>query len=128
MKTIRIALPLLMSIFLAACAGQAMHSAAPAKVADGVLVGSNGMTLYTFDKDLANSAKSACNGPCATNWPPFLAMEKDQPTDGYATITRDDGRKQWTAKGKPLYFWTKDKKPGDKTGDGFNGVWKVATP
>jgi anti-sigma factor RsiW len=39
MKTIRIALPLLLSAFLAACAGQAMHAAGPAKVADGALVG-----------------------------------------------------------------------------------------
>jgi predicted lipoprotein with Yx(FWY)xxD motif len=25
-----------------------------------------------------------------------------------------------------LYFWAKDQKPGDKTGDGFNGVWHIA--
>ena len=30
-----------------------------------------GMTLYTFDKDAGG--KSACNGPCATNWPPLMA-------------------------------------------------------
>ncbi|HSC01194.1 MAG TPA: hypothetical protein VLE45_14850, partial [Burkholderiaceae bacterium] len=44
---------------------------APAKAADGALVGNNGMTLYTFDRDAAG--KSACNGPCATNWPPLMA-------------------------------------------------------
>lgn len=44
------------------------------------------------------------------------------------TITRDDGAKQWAYKGKPLYLWTKDTKPGDKTGDGVNGVWKIAKP
>jgi predicted lipoprotein with Yx(FWY)xxD motif len=27
--------------------------------------------------------------------------------------------------GKPLYFWAKDTKAGDKTGDGFNNVWHV---
>jgi predicted lipoprotein with Yx(FWY)xxD motif len=32
---------------------------------------------------------------------------------------------QWAYKGKPLYFWVKDQKPGDKTGDGFNNVWRV---
>ncbi|MGH8849358.1 MAG: COG4315 family predicted lipoprotein, partial [Casimicrobiaceae bacterium] len=36
---------------------------------------------------------------------------------------RDDGSKQWAYDGKPLYHWSKDKKPGDMTGDGFNGVW-----
>ena len=48
----------------------AIAADAPAKLADGVLVAANGMTLYTFDKDMANSGKSACNGPCATLWPP----------------------------------------------------------
>jgi predicted lipoprotein with Yx(FWY)xxD motif len=42
-----------------------------------VLTGSNGMTLYVFDKDAAGSGKSMCNGPCATNWPPLFAMDGD---------------------------------------------------
>jgi len=84
-------------------------------MSDGMLTGSNGMTLYTFDKDAAGSGKSVCNGPCATNWPPRIVM-------------RDDGKKQWAFKGKPLYFWAKDQKAGDKTGDGFNNVWHVAKP
>ena len=44
---------------LAACASM---SSAPAKMADGVLVGPNGITLYTFDKDVACIGKSVCNG------------------------------------------------------------------
>lgn len=28
-------------------------------------------------------------------------------------MTRDDGKKQWAFKGKPLYYWIKDQKPGD---------------
>ncbi|ACV36021.1 hypothetical protein [Accumulibacter sp.] len=101
---------------------------APVKVADGVLVGANGMTLYTFDKDAAGSGKSVCNGPCATNWPPLAAATGDTAGGDYSIITRDDGAKQWASKGKPLYFWSKDQKVGDKTGDGFNGVWHVAKP
>jgi predicted lipoprotein with Yx(FWY)xxD motif len=101
---------------------------APVKLADGVLTGSNGMTLYTFDKDVAGSAKSVCNGPCATNWPPLMATEPEQPSGDFTIVTRDDGKKQWAFKGKPLYFWAKDSKPGDKTGDGFNQVWQVAKP
>ena len=47
----------------------------------------------------------------------------------YSTITRDDGSKQWAYKGRPLYTWKKDKKPGDITGDGFlNGAWHIAQP
>jgi len=104
------------------------QSAAPTKTADGVLVGANGMTLYTFDKDTAGSGKSVCNGPCATNWPPLMAADGDSASGDYSIVTRDDGKKQWAMKGKPLYFWTKDSKPGDKTGDGVLGVWHSAKP
>jgi predicted lipoprotein with Yx(FWY)xxD motif len=115
----------LTAIVLSGCASM---SNVPAKVADGVLTGTNGMTLYTFDKDVAGSSKSVCNGPCATNWPPLMATETDQTSGDFAVITRDDGKKQWALKGKPLYFWIKDSKPGDRTGDGFNKVWQVARP
>jgi predicted lipoprotein with Yx(FWY)xxD motif len=108
--------------------GCASMSSAPAKLADGVLTGPNGMTLYTFDKDVAGSSKSVCNGSCATNWPPLMAAETDQPSGDFTVINRDDGKKQWAFKGKPLYFWSKDSKPGDKTGDGFNKVWQAARP
>jgi predicted lipoprotein with Yx(FWY)xxD motif len=97
-------------------------------VADGVLVGVTGMTLYTFDKDTAGSGKSVCNGPCATNWPPFKAEAGAVPAGDYSIVTRDDGSQQWAYKGKPLYFWIKDQKAGDKTGDGFNKVWQTAKP
>ena len=96
----------------------------PARVEGGLLVGNNGMTLYVFDKDAAG--KSVCNGPCATNWPPLMAGGSDQATGSWSILNRDDGGKQWAYKGKPLYFWSKDQKPGDKTGDGFNGVWHIA--
>lgn len=103
-------------------------AAAPVQMANGVLTGSNGMTLYTFDKDVAGSGKSMCNGPCASNWPPLAAAADAMNQGEYSIITRDDGSKQWAFKGKPLYFWTKDQKPGDQSGHGFNGVWQVAKP
>jgi predicted lipoprotein with Yx(FWY)xxD motif len=114
---------ILVSILLVACSS--MYSAmaeTPAKMNDGVLTGNNGMTLYIFDKD--TDGKSACNGKCAENWPPLVA---DGSASGdFSVITRDDGKKQYAYKGKPLYFWAKDQKPGDKTGDGVNNVWHVA--
>lgn len=102
--------------------------AGPAKTADGALVGPNGMTLYTFDRDAAGSGKSVCNGPCATNWPPLMASDSDKGSGDYTVIARDDGKKQWAYKGKPLYYFIKDTKAGDRTGDGFNQVWKTARP
>lgn len=110
---------------LGACASM---STPPATVSGGALAGPNGMTLYTFDKDAAGSGKSVCNGPCANNWPPLFATDADKAVGDYSVITRDDGKKQWAFKGKPLYYWVKDAKPGDMTGDGFNKVWQVARP
>jgi len=50
----------------------------------------------------------------------------DQASEDWSVIAREDGSKQWAYKGKPLYLWVKDHKPGDATGDGFRGVWHVA--
>jgi predicted lipoprotein with Yx(FWY)xxD motif len=101
---------------------------APIKAEGGMLVGTGGMTLYTFDTDPGGAGKSACNGPCAQNWPPLAAADTDRGSGDYSIVTRDDGSKQWAYKGKPLYFWAKDAKPGDTTGDGVKGVWRVARP
>lgn len=98
---------------------------APAKLSDGALVAGNGMTLYIFDKDAANSGKSMCNGPCAALWPPLMATASDQPTGGYTVITRDDSARQWAFKGKPLYFYQADQKAGDRAGDNFKDVWHI---
>jgi len=117
-----------LSFAAALLAGCASMAGAPAKVADGVLTGPNGMSLYTFDRDTAGSGKSVCNGPCAVNWPPLMAGDMDQASGDYSIITRDDGKKQWAFKGKPLYYWVKDSKPGDRTGDGVNKVWQLARP
>ena len=123
MKYLTIAV--LTAALLGGCASMSSH---PAKVADGVLVGPNGMTLYTFDRDVTGSGKSVCNGPCATNWPPLMAAETDKASGDYTIITRDDGKKQWAMKGKPLYYWIKDTKAGDKTGDGVQNVWHIVKP
>ena len=99
---------------------------AQAKAEGGKLTGSKGMTLYVFDKDAGG--KSACNGPCATNWPPMMAADSDKAAGDNGIIARDDGKKQWAYKGRPLYYWIKDQKPGDTTGDGVGGIWHTAKP
>ncbi|MDB5800999.1 MAG: hypothetical protein JWL63_1938 [Rhodocyclales bacterium] len=113
---------------LSACSMMSPEPAAPAKVADGVFTDSKSMTLYTFDKDAA-PGKSVCNGQCATNWPPLMVTEGATASGDWSVVTRDDGKKQWAYKGKPLYTWIKDTKPGDKTGEGAAGnTWHVAKP
>ncbi len=98
---------------------------APARFAEGVLVAPNGKTLYTFDNDAAGSGKSVCNGPCAALWPPLMASATDQAAAPWGVVTRDDGSKQWSYKGKPLYFYQADQKAGDRTGDNFRSVWHI---
>jgi predicted lipoprotein with Yx(FWY)xxD motif len=99
---------------------------APVKKMDGMLVDAKGMTVYTFDKDSANSGKSACTGGCATNWPAVQAGSGAL-TAPYSSITREDGSKQLAYKGKPLYTFVKDKKPGDIAGDKAMNMWHVVT-
>ena len=104
---------------------------APAKVGDTskgkVLVNDKGMTLYVFDKDMPG--KSACNGPCAENWPPLAASDSDKASGDLSIVVRDDGKKMWAYKGHPLYAWKNDKAPGETDGDGkLNGAWHVAKP
>jgi predicted lipoprotein with Yx(FWY)xxD motif len=107
------------------------QTSAPAKVAETprgtTLVDPKGMTLYTFDND-KTAGTSACNGKCAVNWPPFMAPPDAANMDKWTVIVRSDGSKQWAYKGKPLYRWMEDKKPGDVDGDGRFNVWHVAVP
>lgn len=96
-----------------------------AKMAGGMLVNTSGMTLYTFDMDVAGSGKSKCNGPCAALWPPAMVAADAKPEGELSLVTRDDGAKQWAYKGKPVYTYAADKKAGDMTGDNFKDVWHI---
>lgn len=91
-----------------------------------VLAGENGMTLYTFQNDTAGM--SNCYDGCAANWPPLFAEDGEMADGAYSIVERKDGSKQWAKDGMPLYYWVKDMKKGDITGDGVNGVWDIARP
>lgn len=98
------------------------------------LTGADGLTLYIFTKDTAGDGKSVCNGDCATNWPPLVVASLDEvkadsgATGALALATRDDGAKQVTYKGAPLYYFAPDKAAGETKGQGVGGVWFVAAP
>jgi len=64
----------------------------------------NGMTIYTYDRDVANSGKSECTNYCAIQWPPVPADEAVPSAAGYSSIVRVDGFWQLTYRGKPVYF------------------------
>ncbi len=117
------------AMVLAGLAGS-VQAAAPAqegKTDKGeALVDASGKALYTYDKDA--EGKSNCNDKCAQNWPPLAAKADASEEGDWTIIKRDDGTSQWAYKGKPLYTWIKDEKPGAAAGDGVGGVWHLATP
>jgi len=115
----------LVAVLVAGCASMASSDAVPVAMKNGMLVDAKGMTLYTFDRDPAGTGKSACNGDCAKKWPPVMAKADDKPAGDYTIVTRDDGKRQWAFKGKPLYTWPEDQEPGDKYGDNYNKVWHI---
>jgi len=93
-----------------------------------ILSGPNGMTLYTFVSD-KEDGKSVCNESCAKKWPPFVtSANPPAPKPPLSLVTRDDGSKQYAWKGKPLYYYTEDKKPGDTTGHEVGRSWFVVQP
>jgi predicted lipoprotein with Yx(FWY)xxD motif len=116
-----------LTFILASSAGSAQMLKAADTPKGKTFVDAKGMTLYTFDKDAGG--KSMCNGPCAENWPPLMAADNAKPTADMTIVVRDDGKKMWAYKGKPLYTFKKDTAPGETNGDGFmNGVWHMAKP
>jgi predicted lipoprotein with Yx(FWY)xxD motif len=115
---------LVLSVSLAAAQAPPATSADTSK--GKALVDGKGMTLYVFDRD--SPGKSNCTGQCADLWRPLPAGGEAKASGDWTIAARDDGRIQWAYKGRPLYTWSKDAKPGDTTGDGINNVWHVARP
>jgi predicted lipoprotein with Yx(FWY)xxD motif len=95
-----------------------------------ILVDASGMTLYMYTKD--DPSVSNCYQGCATAWPPLLTTADPSGPDsvigGLGTTQRTDGSLQVTYNGMPLYYWAKDQKPGDTTGQNVGGVWFVVNP
>jgi predicted lipoprotein with Yx(FWY)xxD motif len=97
------------------------------------LTGPDGKTLYIFTNDTAANA-STCVDACATTWPPLMAAGGAAPAAGtgvtgtLATFARPDGSMQVSYNGKPLYYYAKDTKAGDTTGQGVGGKWFVQAP
>ena len=98
-----------------------------------VVIDGLGWTLYRSDADSAMPSKSACTGACADEWPPVLMQGGTPDYEGVdpsvvGTITRDDGRKQVTIGGWPVYRHANDSAPGSVDGQGAQGTWFAVTP
>ena len=116
--------------------GSGTGSVSVASVGDlgKVLVDSEGLTLYYFEKD--KGGKSACYGACASAWPPLTASGMPHAMTGAAssklgTTKREDGTVQVTYAGWPLYTYAADAKPGEDNGTdvkSFGGAWYPLHP
>lgn len=99
-----------------------------------ILVASNGKTLYLFMHD--KSTKSTCTGACATYWPPLITTGAPKAGTGVnaallGTTRRGNDQMQVTYNGHPLYFFVKDAKAGQTTGEGvsaFGAKWFAVSP
>jgi predicted lipoprotein with Yx(FWY)xxD motif len=117
------------------CASLASAAGLNVKVKDGIgsyLADEKGMTLYLFKNDSPGKSTCGAANGCLEKWPVFHAA-KIEPAEGIdaagiGVITRDDGLKQTTYKGLPLYYFFKDKAAGDTLGQGVNSVWYIVAP
>ena len=152
-----LAILIALTLLVAACSSQAAPTAAPATAmpptvapaatsapvaGTSIMAGKNdalgsfvvddkGMTLYLFTKDTPNT--SNCYDKCATAWPPLLTTGNPVAGDGVdasklGTTTRTDGAVQVTYNSWPLYYYAKDKAPGDVVGQDVGKVWFVVSP
>jgi predicted lipoprotein with Yx(FWY)xxD motif len=99
-----------------------------------ILVNSQGLTLYTFQKD--TGSRSTCSGACAQEWPPAMSSGSPKAGSGVnasmlGTSKRSDGTMQVTYGGHPVYTFAGDQAAGQATGNGlddFGGVWTAVQP
>ena len=89
-------------------------------------------TLYRYLGDPPGKKVSTCNGNCSEIWSPFyvenLVPNPELKSRDFDVINRNDGTKQLTYKGWPLYLYTGDTKPYQTRGQAKNGVWFVVNP
>lgn len=96
-----------------------------------VLVSRSGMTLYSLSVE--RRGRFICtDATCLSLWKPLVVAKGTALTGAshLGTVRRPDGRIQVSYRGRPVYTFTQDRKPGDVKGNGFKdvGVWRPASP
>jgi predicted lipoprotein with Yx(FWY)xxD motif len=100
-----------------------------------ILFDGRGRALYAFTRD-RRGGSSRCYGACAQKWPVYfsggrLVAGKGVKRSLISTTKRRDGRRQITYNGRPLYYYSGDKKPGRvlcQNVPEFGGTWLVMRP
>jgi predicted lipoprotein with Yx(FWY)xxD motif len=98
-----------------------------------VIENQDGHVLYRFDSDDNDPAAATCNGDCAKVWKPVLTNDGAPELKGIAesavsTVDREDGTKQITIAGWPVYTYVGDIKAGSWKGQNVSGKWFVIQP
>jgi predicted lipoprotein with Yx(FWY)xxD motif len=100
-----------------------------------ILVDKKGRTVYVFMAD--KKGVSNCTGQCLQYWPAVVAPARLPTSLPGVTgklgviVRKDDGTRQLTMNGWPLYLYAGDTKPGMIAGQGSNGggaLWWVVGP
>ncbi|MDG1694547.1 MAG: di-heme oxidoredictase family protein [Porticoccaceae bacterium] len=95
--------------------------------ANGLLVGGANsdkpqFVVYVFDSDPISGGVSNCYDGCASAWPPvYVNDDSASGISNLGSIDRDDGTKQVTYQGRPLYFYAGDQAPDERAGDNVSG-------
>ena len=94
------------------------------------LTDGRGNTLYYYTDDIPGL--SNCTAGCEAVWPPFsvktISVPPSLESSDFGFITRDNGRRQVTYKGWPLYYYSRDWAPRDTNGQALYGTWYVVQP
>jgi predicted lipoprotein with Yx(FWY)xxD motif len=97
------------------------------------VVDQGGWILYRFEKDTAKPPVTNCVGKCEKVWPPAYTENGKPELAGIdeskvGVVAREDGTKQLTIDGWPVYRYIGDRKPGQWKGQGVGGTWFVVAP
>jgi len=125
------AVGLFSSLAAATTAKRVVKEAHSSSLGKTVLTANSGLTLYSLSAE--KHGRFICKGSCLKDWHPLVVAKGVKPTGPVplGTIKRpDNGMRQVTFKGKPLYTFDDDRKKGDAKGEGFEdvGTWHAATP
>jgi predicted lipoprotein with Yx(FWY)xxD motif len=99
-----------------------------------ILFDGRGRVLYGFTRD-RRGGPSRCYGACARAWPVYFNKGLVRAGAGVkksliGTTRRSDGRRQYTYRGWPLYYYAHEG-PGEvlcQNVSEFGGVWLVVRP
>ena len=126
----------LVAVFAAHSTASSMSKQLVVRTADNptlhekVLVNRRGLTLYSLSVE--QRGRFICTEFCLSLWIPLVIPKGTTPTGALhlGTVRRPDGRTQVSYRGRPVYTFTQDRKPGDVKGNGFKdvGVWRPASP